>query len=307
MRNSDALVYVASSAWRLQEAGHSRSCCGSVAIIKDSRWELGDFSEDVDPGAPLTDKGLAWSDSPLGPQQVTIAGLGLCNSDDDIHCGLSIVVAGRAPETVAATDDVPVLVDWLQHELRQGPCVAADAGETLVSRDLAADPRWPEFGKTCDAVLNVCSLVSIQIPVTPPDRARLNFYSSEPHAFDHLDLDGALWLSRVAGPMVRRQIEEFGEALLAAGPRGCSRVAVAVGTIIGLYQVNSTDAFDMLVEASRDLRRGLLGVAIDVAADGHLPEAAILRARERRPGEAPGRLPGVRTWRAHGASPGGRP
>lgn len=286
-----------------------RRNCGSVAIINNSRRELGAFFEDVSPSTPLTHGSLAQGDNPLGPQQVTVAGLDLCNSDDDIHCGLSLVTARLAPETIAATDDIPVRLDWLQHELNQGPCMGSELGETLVIKDLAANQRWPDFGKMCAAVMNVRSMVSLKVAVDHPDRARLNFYSSEAHAFDHLDLDAALWLARLAAPMVRAQIGEFGEALLRAAPNDCSRVAIAVGTVIARYQVNSADAFDMLREASRDLRRGLLGVAIDVVATGYLPEEAIIRARRKTPGHLPGHgVPATRGRQARaGALPVGGP
>ncbi len=245
----------------------------------------------------------------LDPQQVTFAGLAICNSDHDVHCGLSVVLADhRAPETVAATDDMPVRVDWLQHELGQGPSLGPDPGEMLVVRDLAADERWPEFCRMCVAVLNLRSMVSIQIPVTAPDQARLYFYSSEPSAFDHLDVDAALRLARLAAPMMKILIGEFREPLLAAVLGDSSRVAIAVGTVMAHYRVNSADAFDLLREASHDLRRALLGVAIDVVADGRLPEAAIMRARRKL--RAEGRLSQAQGQAAaarQGSGPGSNP
>jgi hypothetical protein len=252
-------------------------------------FELGNFAEDASWNTSLTDPFTLGDD--LGPQQVALAGLRICHSDHDIHCGLSVVPPDVAPETIAASDDVPVRVDWLQHELRQGPGMGADSGETLVIGDLAAEERWPDFGRMCVAVMNMRSMVSVPIPVAGPNCARLNFYSSEPGAFDNLDLGAASRLARLAAPMVATLITEFGELLVHAAPSDCSRVAVAVGTVIARYRVNSADAFDLLSEASHDLGRALLGVAIEVVADGRLPEEAIVRARhqrmaERRAGQA---------------------
>jgi hypothetical protein len=245
----------------------------------------------------------------LGPQQVTSAGREICNSADDVHCGLSIIPAERAPETVAATDDVPLRIDWLQHELHQGPCVGAESGEMLVSKDLAADQRWPDFGKMCVAVMNVRSMVSVKVWVARPDRARLNFYSSEASAFDHLDVDAALRLARIAAPMVRVMINEFGEALVRAAPGDYSRVAVAVGTVIARYKVDSAGAFDLLRAASCDLHRTLLGVAIDVVADGCLPEEAIRHVLPQRTPDRPHGAcdPRVQPAGAHVASAIGGP
>jgi hypothetical protein len=249
---------------------------------------LGDFAEDASRKAALTDARVTLGDD-LDPQQVTLAGLRICHSDHDIHCGLSVVRPGWAPETIAASDDVPVRVDWVQHELRQGPCVGADPGATLVIEDLAADERWPDFGRMCVAVLNMRSMLSVQVPVAPPNRARLSFYSSEPSAVDNWDLSAVPRLARLASPMVTALICEFGELFVHAAPSDRGRVAVALGTISARYRVNSADAFDLLREASQDLRRALLGVAIDVVADGRLPEEAILHARRRRHPAAPDR------------------
>ena len=260
---------------------HFRPNAGSVVIITNFSVGLGKFVEDGS-RKPRSRTALSMKGYSLGPQQVTSAGLEICNSGDDVHCGLSIIPAERAPETIAATDDLPLRVDWLQHELHQGPCVGADSGELLVSKDLAADQRWPDFGRMCLAVMNVRSMVSVKVWVAWPDRARLNFYSSQAGAFDHLDVDAALRLARIAAPMVSVLISEFGGALLRVAPGDYSRVAVAVGTVIARYKVGSAEAFDLLRVASRDLHRTLLGVAIDVVADGRLPDGASSQVRSLR-------------------------
>lgn len=257
-------------------------------MITNGFLELGDPSEGVSRNATLTRPRPARSDD-QALQQVALAGLKLCHCDHDIHCGLAVMPADGTPETIAATDDVPVRLDWLQHELWQGPGVGADPGEVLMT-DLATDQRWPEFGELAIAATNMRSMACVQIPVARPNRARLSFYSSHPGAFDNLDLGAAARLARAAAPMVRALIGEFGERLLHAPPSDSSVVAMAVGTLIARYRVNSADAFDLLCEASRDLHRALVGVAIDVVAEGRLPEQAILQARRRRQGVDPGQV-----------------
>jgi hypothetical protein len=250
-------------------------------MIENTALELGDFAEDAPRNAALTELVLPRGDD-LDPQQVALAGVKICRSGHDIHCGLSVMPADGVPETIAATDDVPVRLDWLQRELRQGPFLGADPGGTLVIKDLAADQRWPDFGRMCVAVMNMRSMVSVRIPVARPNRARLSLYSSEPGAFDHLDLGAASRLAALAAPTVTILINEFGEPLLHAAPSDCSKVAIALGTVIARYRVNSADAFDLLCEASHDLNRALLGVAIGVVADGGLPEEALVHARRYR-------------------------
>lgn len=249
-------------------------------MITNGFLELGDPNEGASRNVTPTRPRPARSDD-LALQEVAFAGLDICQSHHDIHCGLSVVPADGTPETIAATDDVPVRLDWLQYESCQGPGVGADRGE-LVIADLATDQRWPEFGELAIAATNMRSMACVQIPVARPNRAILGFYSSDPRAFEHFDVRAAARLARVAAPMVTVLISEFGERLLRAPPSDRNRVAVAVGTLSGRYRVNSADAFDLLCEASRDLHRALVGVAIDVIAEGRLPEEAILHARRRR-------------------------
>ena len=212
-------------------------------------------------------------------EQVTFAGLTLCDPNNDVHCGLTVVPTSRAAETVAATDDVPVRVDWLQHELRQGPVLDAHPGEVFATQDLAANQRWSDFGKMCLAVLSLRSMVSIRIPLTTSDRASLNFYSSEPAAFENLEMGAALRLARLTAPRIQDLISAFRAPLLRAAKSNYSRVAIAVGTVMARHRANSSDAFDLLRAASHDLNRALLDVAIETVVNGRLPAGAVSAAR----------------------------
>jgi len=231
-------------------------------------------------------------------EKVAIAGLALCNPGFDIHCGLTVVPDGRAPETVAATDDLPVRVDWLQHQLREGPGLDGHPGEILAIKDLAADERWPDFGKMCVAVLNIRSMVSIRIPLPTRDRASLNFYSSEATAFEHLEVEPVLRLARRSAPGIKELISEFRGSILGAAEGNYSRVAIAVGTLMARHRVDSSDAFDLLRAASQALDRALLDVAIETAMNGRLPQTAINEARLQHWADS-----GPNTQQHHAATP----
>lgn len=242
----------------------------------------------------------------LDPQLIVSAAIALAHSDDEVHCGLSVTCVGMAPETVAATDDVPVRVDWLQHVWRQGPGVDRARDTLLVSRALATDPRWPDFGKMCLAVLNLRSMVSISIPVPGADRASLNFYATSARALDHLDMPAAMKLAQLAIPSVGNVLRGSREAHREAGQHDHSRLAVALGIVMGRYRISSARAFDLLLQASRELDRPLLDVAVDVARDGRLPDEAVNRRRHERRDDSP-RGPGgtslltTQAWVRNGA------
>lgn len=223
----------------------------------------------LDPGMPVAE--------PLDPQHaVMLAKRLICRANPATHIGLTLVPEGRAPETIAATDDLPIRVDWLQHELGQGPSVRSAFTGVLVSPDLAIDRRWPDFGRLCVAVLDVRSMVSVAVPLAT-DRAMVNFYSSEPSAFDLFDVDAARKLAQQVAPIVARALDDLREPLAAAQQADCSRIAVALAMVMAKYRLTSCQAFELLSEAGRQHERTLLAVAIDVVATGSLPVAATHR------------------------------
>ena len=75
---------------------------------------------------------------------------------------------------------------------------------------------------------------------------------------------------------------EFLEPLRKATERDRSLVEAAMDTVIARYLVIPSDAIDLLREAGHYLGRPLLKVAIDVIAEGRLPEEAMIRARREQ-------------------------
>lgn len=202
---------------------------------------------------------------------------GICHSDEPVSWGLSACLDGRAPETVAATDDVAVRATWLQHQLQQGPDVTATRSQLVVSKDLGADARWPDFGSMCVAVLGLRSMISIAIPV-PEGHASMNYLSADPAAFDHFDVDAALRLANraavsVAGllPAVRAVHGEMPDS-------DFSKVAVAMSLVMAQRHMSTVEALALLRQTGRATNACLFGVATDVVRLGRLTDPV---ARDR--------------------------
>lgn len=221
------------------------------------------------------------ADGDLDLQSLTSTARDLAHSDSVVHVGISLSSAGRPPETLAATGDLPVRADWLQQGVRQGPGMCQAEDRVLVSRDLAADERWPDFGKLCVAVLDLRSMVSVRIPVPGADLARLNFYATEPVALEHLDVASALRLAQLADTPVSRALERLRDDIVTPERGDHNRVALALGTIMARYRVNSAQAFELLVHASHGGDRTLVDAALEVVDIGGLPGDALTGARQR--------------------------
>lgn len=215
---------------------------------------------------------------PLDLQRlVEFAAREISHSEHRTHVGLTMTRSGRAPETVAATDDLPIRVDWLQYEWQQGPEVTSTASDVVVTKNLATDRRWPDFGRMCVALLGLTSMVSIAVVPAPSIRATLSFYSSEPSAFDHLDVDAALQATRLAAPVGQAAIKRLAlsptdEHPGTYGEWTYSKMAVALGIVMAQYRVGSTDAFSLLCQRAADGGRTPFDLAAMVAENGRLPE-----------------------------------
>lgn len=242
----------------------------------------------------------------LDLQSMMSEALAVARSDLEVHCGLSVSSSGRAIETLASTSDIPVRVDWLQHELQQGPGVSAAEGEVFESSDLAEDARWRDFGRMCAAVLNLRGMVSIRVPVPGADRVRLNFWAPDPSALENLDVNGGIRLAHLVVPTVATALGGLQHTPPESGRDDHSRVAVALSTIMARYRLTSARAFEVLLQAPRDLGRTLVDIAREVVDTGVLPAEALPAAGLRSVHGTTGLAAGHSATRARPRNEAGR-
>ena len=241
---------------------------------------------DTVPRVPQPDLRPASTDD-LDPQLVvSFVSLATCHGPD-VHCGLTIVPAGGVAQTIAATDDIPVHADWLQNQQHQGPVIGPAGDAVLTSLDLAADPRWPDFGRLCVAVLDVRSLLAIEVPLRGRGRAVLAFYSREPEALDGIDVDAVLTLLPMVGSSA---LHHTRTALRSASDIDYSRIAAALAIVMSDQALSPAQAFRCLRDASRRSGRPLLEGALEVLAAGSMA------GRQRFVG-------GPDMWSEHGSGP----
>src|SRR6478735_9577138 len=105
---------------------------------------------------------------------------------------VSVTVLQRGTfETRAATHDFAERADALQYALGRGPCVDAVLDNTAyISADVAADPRWGEWGPRVADEVGVHSSLAYRLRLEGEQEAiaSLNVYSTRFDAFDERDL-----------------------------------------------------------------------------------------------------------------------
>ncbi|TDV51900.1 GAF and ANTAR domain-containing protein [Actinophytocola oryzae] len=192
---------------------------------------------------------------------------------------VSVTLRGRDGEchTTVETDWPAAELDGLQYSLGEGGCVEAtrpDGPATVVSVDLAAEPRWRRFGPAA-ARRGFHSLLSTALPsdAEPPcPSGALNVYSRRPDAFTHHDRDTLLLVATHASlalartEAVARSEQEVRQLRRAVASRDV--IGQAKGILMVRRHLTADEAFDVLCRTSQDLNVKVRDLAETVAREG---------------------------------------
>lgn len=102
----------------------------------------------------------------------------------DAVIGCSVTLRHRdATFTVASSTPEVVVMDEVQYEVREGPCLEAiDTGSTVIVDDVRSEARWEEYGqKVRHSGIN--AVMAVPLGVATDGGAVLNFYARAPHVF----------------------------------------------------------------------------------------------------------------------------
>lgn len=196
--------------------------------------------------------------------------------------GLSLLRPQRPPVSVGSSGPLPDRVDQLQHRLREGPCLDAATGPSVVmTGDLGSDARWPLFGPECVRSTGVRSALALRLALGGEDHAAVNVYSQEPDAFTTEDVLAGSALVPFAGLIVEAHLRRSDVQNLLDALTSSRSIGTAVGIVMATHQLTQEQAFEALRRASMDLNQKLRDVAAEVAYTGVLPNLA-------EPGPDPG-------------------
>ncbi len=173
-------------------------------------------------------------------------------------------------ESMAATSPLATDVDDLQQHFREGPCLDAALGHSvIVCNDLREDPRWPRFAKPAIAA-GVHALLSFQLYTHNSRTGALNLFGLTPGVFTaEAKALGAMLATHVANALTASDKElQFQSAL---GSRDI--IAQAKGMIMERFDVDALRAFDLLTRVSQNSNVRVADVAAEIVARGPEPNA----------------------------------
>ncbi len=176
------------------------------------------------------------------------------------HCGISIV-EGRKIGSPASSDEVPALVDRLQSETGEGPCVdAIKDHEVFQTGRLSQEARWPNFAHRANTESGIESILSIRLFIEGNTMGSLNLYSAQPDAFDEHDVAfGAVFAAHAAVAVHGSKIDN-----LRKGLQSRELIGEAVGILMARENISEREAFDVLTRSSQRLNVKLRLIAEEV-------------------------------------------
>lgn len=187
----------------------------------------------------------------------------------DVFCGVTLL-RPRSMITVASSGDRARQVDEIQYNFDDGPCLrAAREGYTVHIRDFLTETRFPEYREAI-AAFGVRSALGIPIRLEDGASAGLDFYSTEPNAFDDEGVAAAEAIASNASRSLRlavkigRLTEDARNLEAALSSR--TTIDMAVGAIMAQNRCGQDEAIGILRRASSARNIKLRDVAASILA-----------------------------------------
>jgi GAF domain-containing protein len=197
--------------------------------------------------------------------------LAVAETDDlfDVDgAGLMLVDGDGVLRATAASDEPGGMLEALQEQFGEGPCVDAflEDGPVLAG-DLGADPRWPSVGPLA-ARHGVRAVLGVPIDLREGPVGTLNVYAARPHRWGEDDVAAIQAYTRVIASLLRAAVQAHvsdraaTQLQHALDHRGL--VEQAKGVIMERRGLDQQAAFELLRAQARSTRRRLDEVASEV-------------------------------------------
>jgi ANTAR domain/GAF domain len=218
-----------------------------------------------------------------GLQRVTEATRAVVRVDG---AGLTLAHEGGPPRWVAVSDAAMELLEQVQHDVADGPCVAAWAEDRIVAvEDLRAASAWAQIAAMV-AQLQVRGVLSVPVRLAEQPVGTLNVYTSHPRAWSGEEVDAVGAFAIVTAELIRTGVELAVRDVEVAQLRRAltSRVWIeqAKGVLVAAEGMTADAAFQQLRSRARSSRRRVADLAQEVVQEAQRSRVAALALDDAR-------------------------
>ena len=178
---------------------------------------------------------------------------------------VTTVEDNRTVSSLAATHQYPIMLDDVQRDVDEGPCLSAAWEHDMVAiEDLSTETRWPRYRDAALPLTPIRSILSFRLFSDGKGLAALNLYAEGAHKFDEESVElGLIFAAHtsVAWNTMRRT-EQFRSALASRDVIGQAK-----GILMERFAIDAFAAFDLLRRLSQESNVKLIDIAEKVVAD----------------------------------------
>lgn len=181
------------------------------------------------------------------------------------HVGTSLA-AGGPIQTKGSTDRIAHIVDEIQHELGEGPCVESiEQDDVFRVDDLDRDDRWPRFAAAVRERTPVRSILAVVIPLGGGSMGALNLYADKVGAFEDADHATAAIFAAQSALVLAATGQRIDDSAMIENLRNALQSRDVIGQAKGILMLREMctheEAFAMLSSASQKLNLKLREIA----------------------------------------------
>lgn len=180
------------------------------------------------------------------------------------------MLKGDTFQSAAATDDVMRLIDRLQGEVGEGPCLEASTDAIAqVDNDLTDGSRWPRLAQIVVAQTPVRAMLAVPLLYDDGQRSgALDVFADTAGAFTDESVGQAAVLASFASVALAGARHSERASQLEEGMATNREIGAAVGILMATHSISSQEAFEMLSQASQRLNRKLRDIAAGIVRGG---------------------------------------
>jgi GAF domain-containing protein len=189
--------------------------------------------------------------------------------------GLMLLAEGGVLRYITASDEPSRMLEDLQVQFGEGPCVDAFLEDApVLAGDMSADPRWPSVGPVA-AGHGIRAVLGVPIDLREGPVGTLNVYAARPHRWDEADVAAIQAYTRLIASLLRTAVQAHVKGIAATQLQHALehriRVEQAKGILMERRGLDQQAAFELLRAQARSTRRPLDEVAEQVVRGVRLP------------------------------------
>jgi GAF domain-containing protein len=179
--------------------------------------------------------------------------------------GLMLIDADGVLRSTTASDRPGGMLESLQEQFGEGPCVDAFLKDgPVLADDLAADPRWPSVGPLA-AGHSVRAVLGVPIDLRDGPMGTLNVYAAHPRGWDDSEVAAIQAYTRVIASLLRSAVQAHVSGRAATQLQRAldsrSLIEQAKGVLMERRGLDQQAAFELLRSRARSTRRRLQDIA----------------------------------------------